>query len=204
MVKMIGGFEDIGEAAAEMGQSVGNAAKKQATGFAKTAQGQITGNQASSSQNQQGINEQGNAAQQKMSDDQAKQFLKDLYGPSQPQGQGKSLPSLQNPVNQVQNQNQNSNSNTAADALGLPQSDPNKGKTSEELVQIETLRKQLHSDYYRSLTKPKPEEERVADKLEREDQEKQMEDLEKEEKKPKSLPVTVKQGTGETMVGVSG
>ncbi len=202
-MKVIGGFEDIGEAAAEAGQAVVNQAKKQATGFAKTAQGQITGNQSLPNQNQQGTNEQGSAAQQKMSDDQAKQFLKDLYGPSQPRGQDKSLPS-QNQGNQAQNQNQNQNSNMVSDALGLPQTDPNKGKTPEEIVQIETLRKQLHSDYYQSLTKPKQQEERVSEKLEREDQEKQMEDLEKEEKKPQALPVTVKQGTGETMVGVSG
>jgi len=204
MVKIIGGFEDIGEAAAEAGQAVVNQAKKQATGFAKTAQGQITGNQSLPNQNQQGTNEQGNAAQQKMSDDQAKQFLKDLYGPSQPQGQDKSLPSQKNPGNQAHNQNQNQNSSAVSNALGLPQTDPNKGKTPEEMVEIEALRKQLHADYYRTLTTPKPQEERVSEKLEREDQEKQMEDLEKEEKKPNALPVTVKQGTGETMVGVSG
>ncbi len=206
MVKMIGGFEDIGEAAHEVGQAAVSQTKKQVSGFAKTATSQITGNQSqpNTDPNQQGANEQGAQSNQQMSDDQAKKFLQDLYGPSQPQGQDKSLPSQKNPGNQAQNQNQNQNSNAVSDALGLPQTDPNKGKTPEEMVEIEALRKQLHADYYRTLTTPKPQEERVSEKLEREDQEKQMEDLEKEEKKPNTLPVTVKQGTGESMVGVSG
>lgn len=204
MIKQFGGFEDIGEAAHEAGAAVAKTTQKQAQSFVKTAVGQVTGNQSAntSPNNQNGTNEQAAAGQKQMSDDQAKQFLKDLYGPSKPQD--RSLPNNQSQnSNQVQPQDQNSN--PVADALGLPQNDPNKGKSPQELAQIEGLRRELHADYYRTLTSgTKKQEESVTEKLEREDQEEQMKSIEDDKKKPQALPQTVKQGTGEKMVGVSG
>ncbi len=93
---------------------------------------------------------------------------------------------------------------TIKNAMGIPEiaTDP---RTPEELAKIEALRGQLHGEYYQKLTKPQQqEEESVVDKLEREDQEKKMEDLETQKEKPPPLPSTVKQGTGENVVGVSG
>lgn len=156
----------------ERGQTtVKKAAKQTVSDFAQAVKGQITGNQ-----NDQGTNEQANAAQnqQKMSDEEAKKFLGDLYGKS----------------------DQSSNSNQK-----IPP-----GKTPEEIAKIEILRKQLHGRYYDELINPKkPEpEEAVVEKIEREDQEEKMELWEKDKKKPPPLPATVKQGTGESVVGVSG
>jgi hypothetical protein len=78
-------------------------------------------------------------------------------------------------------------------------------KTPEEMAKMQALRNQLHGEYYQQLTKPQQqEEETVVDKLEREDQEKKMSDLETDKEKPPPLPATTKQGTGENVVGVSG
>lgn len=93
---------------------------------------------------------------------------------------------------------------TVTTAMGLPDL-LNDKKTPEEEAKMEALRGQLHGEYYRKLTKPQQqEEETVVDKLEREDQEKKMEDLETNKEKPPPLPATTKQGTGENVVGVSG
>src|SRR3989344_2913520 len=93
--------------------------------------------------------------------------------------------------------------NFTAAAFGIPQKDPNEGKTPEELAKIEALRKQLHGEYYESLTnRKKGAEEHVTEKLEREKEEKKLSELEEEKEKPPPLPATVKQGTGEKMVGV--
>ncbi len=178
----------------ETGQStVRKNVKQAASDFAKSAKVQITG-----SQNDQGTNEQANVAaqnQQKMSDDDAKKFLQDLYGrsdknsaPDKSKTQGTQNP--QNPISQ---------------SVGIVPKNPNEGKSPEELAKIEALRQQLHGDYYQNLTnRRKPEEEHVAEKLDREEQEEKFEDLEKEKKKPPKLPQTQKVGTGEFAVGVSG
>ena len=198
MKPIIGGFEDIGEAAHEAGGAVASQVKKQAVNTAKATVSQITGSQNSSSDPQTGTNEQKSAKQnQQMSDDQAKQFLQDLYGPSKPQGQDRGSST-------TQSNNQNAVQAAVSQVAGSVPQDPNAGKTPEEVAQMATLRKQLHSDYYQTLTKPKQQEERASDKMEREDQEEKMADLEEEKKKPAPLPATVKQGTGESVVGVSG
>jgi len=198
MKPIIGGFEDIGEAAHEAGGAVASQVKKQAVNTAKATVSQITGGQSSPSDPQTGTNEQNSAKQsQQMSDDQAKQFLQDLYGPSKPQGQDKS--SSANQAN-----SQNAVQAAVSQVTGNAPQDPNAGKTPEEIAQMATLRKQLHADYYQSLTQPKQQEERAADKMDREEKEEKMADLEEEKKKPAPLPATVKQGTGESVVGVSG
>lgn len=207
-MKVIGGFEDLGEAAHEAGQNIAGQAKQQVKNTAQTAAGQITGSQSLPNQTNpnvpaSGTNEHSSAKQNnQMSDDQAKQFLKDLYGPSTPaQRQDSLMPSASDDKPKQQAQPQN----IVAQAVGLTPADPNKGKTPEEVAKIAGLRNQLHADYYRSLTTPKPQEERAAEKIEREDQENEMEELQKAEEKPQSVvPPGTKQGTGETVVGVSG
>ncbi len=68
------------------------------------------------------------------------------------------------------------------------------------------MRNTLHQEYYQTLTNPaKPAEENVTEKLEREEQEKQLADLKVQNKKPAPLVnPTMKQGTAESVVGVSG
>lgn len=160
--------------------------------FAKTAAGQVMGSQPT-----QGTNEQANSAQQtqqqQMTDKDRVEFLRNLYGKSDNSSKTKSQgsnPPQKSPISQV---------------LGVPQNDPNLGKTPEELAKIEALRKQLHGDYYQSLTNPqKPQEETVTEKLEREEQKKKMADLETDKEKPPQLSPTQKVGTGEAVIGVSG
>lgn len=185
------GFGEILERGQTTVRNVAKGAKQGAKAFAKTAAGQVAGGQTPN-QNQ-GTNEAANSPQQQMSDDDAKQFLKDLYGKSDKK-------STSSPP-----QNQNQNQNAVKTALGMSQKNPNEGKTAEELAKIEQLRNQLHGQYYEELTNPKkPQEEAVTEKLEREEQEEKVELFEKNKKKPPPLPATVKRGTGESVVGVSG
>ena len=157
--QVIGSFEEAVE--------TGNQAVKQnVKAFVKAGMNQVKGDN--------GTNEPANQNQSKMSDDQAKSFLKDLYGKTKDE---KELDK---------------------------RAKENEGKTPEELTKLENLRKQLHQDYYQSLT-PKPkQEERPAEKIEREEQQERWELVQKEKKKPAPLPANVKQGTGEKVVGVSG
>ncbi len=88
-------------------------------------------------------------------------------------------------------------------AMGIP--DVGGQKTPEEMSKMQALRSQLHGEYYQKLTKLQKQEETVVDKLEREDQEKKMADLETDKDKPKPpINPTMKQGTAESSVGVSG
>lgn len=179
---VVGGFEN----AIEKGQSVvGKAAKQAVSDFGNTVKGQITGNQSLPAD--QGTNEQANANKQ-MSDDQAKQFLKDLYGPTD-----KKTPKIEKPEEYP-----------VGEALGLPQTDPNAGKTPEEIAKLQGLRSQLHQDYYQTLINPpKPQEKPVTEKLEEEKKMEELESAKKKEDAPGPLQ-NVKTGTGEKMVGVSG
>ena len=75
----------------------------------------------------------------------------------------------------------------------------------EDKAKIEKLRQQLHGMYYQNLTnRQKPPDEHAAEKVEREKREEEMKLAEDNSKKPQELPQTVKQGTGEKLVGVSG
>ena len=187
----------------ERGQStVKNAtksAKQGAQNFARTGLGQVTGLQTPApQQSDQGTNEQANAAaqnQQKMSDEEAKKFLQDLYGsPDKKSDPDKSkTQGTQNPQNPI------------AQAVGATPKNPNKGKSPEELAKIEALRQQLHGDYYQTLVNPqKPQEEPVTEKLEREGQEEKMTELETEKKKPPPIAVQKVQQSAEKFRGVSG
>jgi len=220
MIGQIGSFEDV----VEKGQStVRNAAKstKQGTqNFAKTAAGQITGGQSQTPQNDQGTNETSStAAQQQMSNDDAQKFLQGLYGKSNqtqsPNAQNSQKPppptpqetiktALGIPQSSADENSPQTASVTVKNALGIPET--NNQKTPEELAKIEALRQQLHGQYYQELVNPqKPPEENVTQKIEREDQEEKLADLEETKKKPPPLVnPSMKQGTAESVVGVSG
>ncbi|MBI2621774.1 MAG: hypothetical protein HYW63_04000 [Candidatus Levybacteria bacterium] len=131
--------------------------------------------------------------------------LSDTSGVKAPTPQETIKTAIGIPQSEPQKTNTPQNQSTVSAAIGIPQKDPNEGKTPEEIAKIEALRQQLHKDYYESLTnRKKPEEEHVTEKLEREEEKKKLSELEEEKKKPPPLPATVKQGTGEKVVGVSG
>jgi hypothetical protein len=195
MNNVIGGFEDVFEKGKA---TVSDATKKTITDFANTTKSQLTGAGSSKVQTDKGSNEQAAASpaqnQQQMSDQDRVEFLRNLYG--------KSGDNKQNGKDSSKPQQQNA---SVSQALGIPQKDPNEGKTPEEIAKLEGLRRQLHSDYYQSLVnRPKSADEPVAEKLEREKQEEKFEEIEKQKRKPSPLPATVKQGTAESVVGVSG
>lgn len=196
--RMIGGFED----AFEHGKAtVQNSVKTTTHDFAKTAKNQVVGDSSQQSSQNQGTNEAGsakqNSQQSQMTDEERVEFLSNLYGKNDA---NKNVNSSGNDQKKPQN-----GAGDVKQALGIPQKDPNEGKTPEEIAKIEALRKQLHSDYYQNLVnRPKPKEEPVAQKLEREEQEERMAEIEEEKKKPKELPRTVRKGTGESVVGVAG
>ena len=194
--RLVGGFEDT----FERGQSsIKKSTKNSVNDFAKSTKNQIMGNSSQTPPADQGTNESGDSGQSsdqpQMTDEERVEFLKDLYGKN-------------NNSNDNSNDNQKKAQKGTGDvtqALGVPQKDPNEGKTPEEIVKLEALRKQLHGDYYQDLlNKSKQKEEPVAEKLEREEEEKKMSELEEEKKKPSELPKTVKQGTAESVVGASG
>ncbi len=210
--RVIGGFEY----AVERGQTATKSAAKQTVNdFAGSVKGQVTGSQnqvptgAGSGTNenanagaaqQQPPSDQGtgesnalpNQQNQQMTDAQRVEFLRNLYGKSDNNAKandGKAPQKGSGPV---------------AQALGVPQKDPNEGKSPEEIAKIEVLRRQLHSDYYQNLVnRPKPKEEPVAEKMEKEKQMEALVEQKKEQEKPGPLQ-NVKQGTGEAVVGVSG
>lgn len=181
MNNMMGGFEDI----FEKGQSAASdAVKKAVTDTANSAKGQILGGQASTSgaPSDHGSNEAGNSTQNQpqMSDEERVRYLKDLYGPSvSKSGKTESKPNV-----------------SIKDALGLPELNK---KSPEEEAKEEAVKQQLHQEYFRSLTARPRHEESVVDKLEREDHETQMAELESKKDKPTPINPSVKTGTGETV-----
>ena len=62
------------------------------------------------------------------------------------------------------------------------------GKTPQEAAEIEVVRKRLHDEYYqRDFNRPKQEEERVAEKVEREEKEEMVDLQQKKMEKPPEL-----------------
>lgn len=248
-MNQLGSFEDVIEKGQTTVKNAAKAAQAGATNFANTATGQVSNN-SSATPNDHGTGESNgqSAAQQQMSDDDAKKFLQDLYGvktPAQDPHQQSLVSQGQASGGKKPTQNQQTvkaalglelakkpqekvptSKETIKAALGIPGEKPktetpttretvvtamglpnalSDTKTPEEQAKIEALRGELHGAYYRDLTKPSQQgEETVVDKLEREDQEKKLADLEESKKKPPPLPATTKQGTGENVVGVSG
>lgn len=206
---VIGGFEDSFEKGTG---AVASVVKQTVKDFTSTTKGQITGSAGQSSigpgsqaanhmgSSDHGTNEhstsssQHNTNQSQKSDQERVDFLRDLYG--------KKDSAKQNNDGSSNNSN-TSKTNLVKEALGMS-TDPNHGKTPEEIAKLAALRNQLHQRYYQELTTPKQKEISVTEKLEREEQMEQLEAFEKDKKKPNPLPATVRQGTGESVVGVSG
>lgn len=110
-------------------------------------------------------------------------FVKDLYGAKKP---GSTTP--------------HSNPKTPVDPAKTQTA-----KTPEEAAKLESLRRELHSDYYQKLTHPQRSEElRPAEKIEEEKKKEMIELSEKEAKKPAPLAVTRAQNKAEQFRGVSG
>jgi hypothetical protein len=203
--RVIGSFED----AIEQGQqAVKSGVKQGVTDFAQSAKGQITGSQSSPSQgshqtqaapSDQGSNEHGasnpSAQQQSQKTDEERvEFLKDLYGKNDHSSGSKTDKS-----------DPKKGSGSVAQAVGVPQKDPNEGKTPEEAAKLQALRIQLHQNYYQNLVnRPKSKDEPVTEKLEREEREAKMAEFQTQKEKPPPINPTVKQGTGENVVGASG
>lgn len=196
--RVIGSFEDV----VERGQTtVKNSSKNTVKDFANSTKNQVTGggrNQNQQSPADQGTSEAGggqNQNQQQMTDKEREEFLSKLYGSSDNQKN-----------NSGSSKDPKKGSGPAAQALGVSLDDPNKDKSPEDIAKLESLRKQLHSGYYQNLVnRPKPKEEPVAEKLEREEKEEKMAELQDENKKPKKvLPPGTKQGTGEMQPGAMG
>ncbi len=200
----------------EKGQSavanVSKGTKKQASDFGKSAVGQVSGSNSgsgsdSSSANantDQGTNEAGSAnqnqQQSQMTDEERVEFLRNLYGKSDNNSK-KSQGSVQS---------QKPQKNPLSNALGLPQNDPNKGKTPEEIAKLNALRDRLHKEeYYIPTFNPPKREEQEAEQVEQaqEEQGEQMAKIEKEEKKKQEkldLAGAVRRGTAEIRGGVGG
>lgn len=87
---------------------------------------------------------------------------------------------------------------------------PDPQKTAEEQAKITKVRQELHSSYYQNLiNRPKPKEERTAEKVEREEKEevaeKQQLFIEKKKKEEEaSALANVRRGTVETIKGIGG
>ncbi len=113
----------------------------------------------------------------------AQDFVKDLYGAKKP-GSTPAHPTSKTPVDPTKLQN---------------------AKTPEEAEKLESLRRELHSDYYQKLTHPdKQQELRPAEKVEEEKKKEMIELQEKEAKKPAPLSVQRAQNKAEQFRGVSG
>ncbi|MBI2032833.1 MAG: hypothetical protein HYV38_01760 [Candidatus Levybacteria bacterium] len=169
-------FGEVLEKGQQVVSDTAKAAKQGAIGFGKAAVGQVTGNDPIKAQQQEIIK------QKKMSDEDAQKFLKDLYGPSNPDSAN------QPPIQK--------DANIAAQT----------SKDKEKLKVVDaSLKQMLHNQTYFDPTfnRPKSEEERPVEKVEREEQEGKMEELQKAKEKPDPLQ-NVKTGTGERAVGVSG
>ena len=78
-------------------------------------------------------------------------------------------------------------------------------KEADDKQKLEKLRQELHGQYYQNLVnRPKPKEERPAEKAEREEKQKMADLQEKEAKKPVSLAVQRAQQSTEKYRGASG
>jgi hypothetical protein len=159
----------------------------QAKTITQSAKGQITGNTSRQASSDHGTNESGHgvSVQQSHADQQAnRDFVKDLYAPSEQSGSG----GKKEPSEFVKDQLE-------------------AGKTPEEAMQLQSLRKKLHDEtYYIPLTQRKSHEQEVQEE-EQKKEEQQMEDLQKdEEKKQKDQPIAVQMGANkaERFPGASG
>jgi len=199
-----GELMERGQSAVKGGvKSAAKGTKKGLQDFGEEAIGQLT----SSDNKDPGTNEQGSqnqAQNQQMSDEEAKEFLQDLYGVKNSNNQQPASPAgSSKPADKTKP----GNAGSAKQAAGIPVEDPYKDKSPEEIAKIQALQAQLHKDEYFDPTfnPTRKQVESSEEEQEREEQEKKMEDLEEKNKlKNQDLGPAVKQGTAESVVGVSG
>ncbi len=136
------------------------------------------------------------------SDEERKNFLKSLYGPSQPTSEVP-IDKAKQPVNQT-----SVNSLVASVENKKPSEfqEQIKDKSPEEQKELIELRNQLHREIYFDPTfnRPKQQEERPAEKVESEKKKEMMDLQKKEDKKPQPLAVTREQNKAEQFRGAAG
>lgn len=84
---------------------------------------------------------------------------------------------------------------------------PDPAKAAEEQATLSKVRQELHANYYRNLVnRPKPKDERAAEKVEKEEKEEEQVEFAKEQKKKKEdlALANVRRGTAETLKGIGG
>ena len=158
------GFGEILETGHNTVRKVAKSTAKGAQNFAKTASGQI-----SSQQPAQGTNETGSAtSQNQMSDDQAKQFLRDLYGvPNKAQNQQQVQINAAQPANKTQTTVRTAigmgasqgkaptPAETVKTAMGIPEPTPQKTHPSQNQNAVATALGSISKDPHQGLS---PEE----------------------------------------------
>jgi hypothetical protein len=171
----------------EQGQTVGKAVKKQIADTAKTVASQVTG-----------VNQNPSQAQP-VPGKVDENFVKDLYGVKDETNQTSQKPKTQQSSVQGNQGNQNQKNQITPEEANDP-------KKMEEKQRLAKLRQELHMKTYYEPTfnPPKKQEERPAEKVEKEKQEEQMELAKKQEEKPKPIAVQRAQRGVEVNRGVSG
>jgi hypothetical protein len=179
------------EEALEQGQAV---LKKQAQTTAQTVKSQVTG---------QTVVQPTDGAQPApaVQDQMTKDFLKDLYAPSDPQKTQLTPQQPLQPANPLQATVQQ------LGGMSAPQSDG--AKLAEARRRLEEHQKQHMETYYRPTFEQRPQqEERQADKVEREEAEEKQKrwELQQEEQKKNDVPIALKMATNkaEMFRGASG
>lgn len=169
-------------------EKVEEGVKSQAKVVVQSTKSQVTGGQQQTAAPDHGTNEAAQADPSQQASKQAtEEFVKDLYAPSQ-NNHAASQGDQKQPSQFVQDQIKD-------------------GKTPEEAMKLEALRKKLHDEvYYIPLTQRKSHEQEVKEEEQKEEQ-KKMEDLQtEEEKKKKEQPIAVQMGANraERFPGASG
>lgn len=168
------------EEALEQGQAV---LKKQAQTTVQAVKSQVTG--------QQGASQPADGAQSAgaVQDTLTKDFLKDLYAPSDPQKTQSSPQPQPQSTNPLQ---------TTVQQLGLAAPQNEQEKMAEARKQLDELKKQHTETYYRPTFEERPkQEERAADKVEREEAEEKQKrwELQQEEQKKNEVPIALRMAT---------
>ncbi len=178
--KGLGGIGNLGK---QVGKGIVEETKKSVKGAAS----QVTGieragekkeGEKQPAQSQKNEQKAGEQTPNKAGTD--KDFVKGLYGKSGNQSQ--------------------ETAKTAQAQTAQKIAEENPERTPEEVQKMVQLRQQLHKESYYDPTfnRPKPKEETVAEKIEKEDEEKKMKELEVAKKQEKKKPIAVDQAERKT------
>jgi hypothetical protein len=162
-------------------EKVEEGVKSQAQAVVQSTKGQVTGGQQATSSDH-GTNEAATTdPSQQIAKQATKDFVKELYAPSDHQGAG------------------NTGEGSAKEPSEFVKEQLEKGTVPDEAMKLEALRKKLHDEvYYVPLTQRKPHEVEQKEEEQKKEQEK-MEALEnEEEKKKKDRPIAVQMADSRT------